>query len=94
LGEALIAEPSGDGEGARAVVAEDEEVLVFVELFEGAGGDLVHRDEGRRFNVRGGVLPGLADVEEERWVGGGEEGLGLGYGEFEVHGKKVLGSRY
>jgi hypothetical protein len=94
LREALIAEPGGDGERARAVVAEDEQVLVFVELFEGAGRDLVHGDEGGGCDVCGGVLPGLAYVEEERRVRCGEEGLGLGYGEFEVHGKKVLGSRY
>jgi hypothetical protein len=47
------------------VVAENEDVGVFVELFEGAGGDLVHRDEGGGGDVGGVELPGLADVEKE-----------------------------
>ena len=79
--EALLAEPVGDGEGAGAVVAEDEEA-VFVELLVGAGGDFVHGDEDAGFDVGGLVFPGLADVEEEGRVVGGEEGFGLGDGEF------------
>ena len=90
--EALLAEPRGDGEGAGAVVAEDEDGGVFVELLMGAAGDLVHGHEGAAFDVRGLVLPGLADVEEEGRVLGGEEGLGLGDGEFEIHGIKDTGA--
>jgi hypothetical protein len=71
LVEALLAEPCGDRERASAVVAEDEDGGVFVELLVGAAGDLIHGDEGAAFDVRGGVLPGLADVEEEWWVLGG-----------------------
>jgi hypothetical protein len=92
LVEALLAEPGGDGERASAVVAEDEDGGVFVELLVGAGGDFVHGDEGRGGDVGGGVLPGLADVEEEGRVLGGEEGLELGYGDFEVHGSKNTGA--
>jgi hypothetical protein len=94
LVEALLAEPGGYGEGAGAVVAEDEEVGVFVELLVGAGGDLVHGKEGGAGDVGGVVLPRLADVEEERWGGGGEEGLELGYGDFEVHVVRILGEEW
>jgi hypothetical protein len=80
--ETLVSEPGGYGEGTSAVVAEDEDGVFFVELLEGAGGDLVHRDEGGGFDAGGVVFPGLADVEEEGWGGGGEEGLELGYGDF------------
>ncbi len=40
--EALLAEPHGYGEGALAVVAEDDDGLVGVELGVGAGGDVAH----------------------------------------------------
>ena len=53
------------------MVAEDEDWRVFVEFLMSAAGDLVHGDERAGFDVRGLVLPGLADIEEERWVGGG-----------------------
>ena len=86
LVEALLTEPGGDGERARAVMAEDEDGGVFVELLVGAAGNLVHGEEGAGLDVRGLVFPGLADVEEERWVLGGEQGLELGYGDFEIHG--------
>jgi hypothetical protein len=85
LVEALLAKPGGDGEGAGAVVAEDEDRGFFVELLVGAAGDFVHGDEGAAFDVGGLILPWLADVEEEGRVLGGEEGLGLGDGEFEIH---------
>lgn len=88
LVEALLAEPCGYRERAGAVVAEDEDGGLFVELLVGAAGDLVHGDEGAAVDVGGVVLPGLADVEEERFSGGGEEGVELGYGDFEVHGVK------
>ncbi len=91
LVEALLTEPGGDGERAGSVVAEDEDGGVFFELLVGAGGDFVHGDEGGGGDIRGGVLPGLADVEEERRVLGGEEGLELGYGDFEVHTLKDTG---
>jgi hypothetical protein len=39
--------------------------------------------------VRGGVLPGFADVEEERRVLGGEEGFELVYGDFQVHRSRI-----
>jgi len=39
--------------------------------------------------VGGVVLPGLADVEEEGWVCGGEVLLELGDGDFEVHRVRV-----
>ncbi len=80
--EALLTEPVGYREGAGAVVAEDEDGGFFVELLVGAAGDFVHGDEGAAFDVCGLIFPGLADVEEEGRVIGGEEGLGLGDGDF------------
>jgi hypothetical protein len=68
------------GSGRRG--AEDQDGCFFVELLVGAAGDLVHGHEGAGFDVRGGVFPWLADVEEEGRVLGGEEGFGLGDGEF------------
>jgi hypothetical protein len=67
------------------VVAEDEDVLLLVEFLVGATGDFVHGDEGCAFDVCGGELPRLADVEQERGWGGGEKVFGLVYGDFEVH---------
>jgi hypothetical protein len=90
LVEALLAEPRSNGEGARAVVAKDQDVGLLIELLMGAAGDLVHGEEGAAFDVGRGVLPGLADVEEERWSGRREEGLELGYGDFEIHGKSFV----
>jgi hypothetical protein len=80
--ETLLAEPCGDRERARPVVAEDEDRSFFVELLMGAAGDLVHGDEGAGFDVGGLIFPGLADVEEERWVLGGEVGFELIDGDF------------
>jgi hypothetical protein len=40
--KALLAEPHGYGEGALAVVAEDDDGAVGVELGVGAGGDVTH----------------------------------------------------
>ena len=54
------------------MVAEDGDGLIFVELVEGAGADFVHGHEDAVGDARSGVLPRLADVEEKRWVLGGE----------------------
>jgi hypothetical protein len=67
--EALIAEPHGDREGARAVMAEDDDGGVRVELGVGAGRYFAHGHEERIGEARGLVLPGLSDVEEERGLG-------------------------
>lgn len=91
LGEALFAEPVGDGERARAVMAQDGDGLVFVELVEGARADLVHGHEEAVGDVRGRVLPGLADVEEKRRVLGGELLFELVDGDFEVHELRIKG---
>jgi hypothetical protein len=66
LFEALVSEPHGDREGARAVVAQDDDGGVGVELGVGAGGDFSHGHEERVGEAGGLVLPGLADVQEER----------------------------
>ena len=63
--EALFAEPHGYGEGALAVVAEDDDGLVGVELGVGAGGNVAHR-HGDAAEGGFGEFPGFADVEEER----------------------------
>ena len=80
--EALAAKPVGYGEGAGAVVADDEDGLFFVELLVGAAGDLVHGDDDAGLDVRGLKLPGLANVEEEGRVIGREEGESLEDGDF------------
>ena len=67
--EALIAKPDRNRKRARAVMAEDHDRSVFVELLEGARGDFIHRDEGRAFDARGFELPGLTDFEQEWWRG-------------------------
>jgi hypothetical protein len=67
--EALVAEPHGDREGARAVMAEDDNGGVGVELGVGSGGYFAHGHEERIGETGGLVLPGLADVEEERRLG-------------------------
>jgi hypothetical protein len=67
--ETLVAEPHGDREGARAVVAEDDDRGVGIKLSVSAGGDFAHGHEERVGEGGGLVLPGLADVEEERGLG-------------------------
>jgi hypothetical protein len=67
--EALVAEPHGYGEGTGAVVAEDDDGGVGVELLVGAGGYLAHGHEESAREVGGLVLPGLADVQKKRGVG-------------------------
>ncbi len=67
--EALLPEPHGDVEGASAVVAEDDDGLVGVELLVGAGGDVAHGHEGGAGDGGGLSLPGLADVEQKRRIG-------------------------
>ena len=89
--ETLLTEPVGYGEGARAVVAHDDDGLVFVELIEGARADLIHRHKDAVGDVRGGVLPGLADVEEKRRVLRRELLFELVDGDFEVHGLRITG---
>lgn len=91
LFEALLTEPVGDGERARAVVAEDGDGLVFVELVEGAGADFVHGHEEAAGDLRGLELPGFANVEEEWRVFGGELLFELVDGDLEVHKKTVEG---
>ena len=87
--EALLTEPVGDGERAGAVVAHDGDGLVFVELVEGARADLIHGHEDAVGEVRGGVLPGLADVEQKRWVLGGELLFELVDGDLKVHELRI-----
>ena len=60
--EALVAEPHGDAEGARAVVAEDDNLLIWIEFRVGSGGDLAHGHEERVREAGGLVLPGLPHV--------------------------------
>jgi hypothetical protein len=70
-------------------MAEDEDVLVFVEFLMGAAGNLAHGDEGAAFDVGELVLHGLADVEQQWRFRCGEQGLGGFYGEFEVHRLRI-----
>jgi hypothetical protein len=85
LFEALLTKPVGDGQRAGSVMAHDDDGLLFVELVEGARGDLVHGDERAAGDVRGLVLPRLADVEEKRRMLGVELLFELVDGDFEVH---------
>jgi hypothetical protein len=72
-------------------MAHDGDGLVFVELVEGACADLIHGHEDAVGEVGGGVLPRLADVEEKRWVLGGELLFELVDGDLKVHKKTVEG---
>lgn len=72
LFEPLLPKPVGDGQRAGSVMAHDDDGLLLVELVEGARGYLVHGDERAAGDVRGLVLPRLADVEEKGWMLGGE----------------------
>ena len=76
--EALFAEPHGYGEGALAVVAEDDDRFVGVELGVGAGGDVAHR-HGDAAEGGFGEFPGFANVDQERWLGLGTL-LAVGFG--------------
>ena len=69
MGEALIAEPEGDVEGAGTVMAHDDDGGVGVEFGVGAGGDVAHGHEEGVGDAGGLELPGFADVEEEGGVG-------------------------
>jgi hypothetical protein len=60
--EALIAEPHSDTERAGAVVAENDDGGVGVELRVGAGGDFAHGHEERVGEAGGLILPRLADI--------------------------------
>lgn len=75
--EALVAEPKGDGERALAVMAEDNDGGVGIELGVGAGGDVAHGHEEGVGELGDGELPRLTDVEED---GGGGCGAELGEG--------------
>jgi len=88
--EALLAEPEGDVEGAGAVVAEDDDGLVGVELLVGAGGQVAHGDEGGAGDAGGLRLPWLADVEKERRMGGLELlGDGVDGDLWGKHGERI-----
>ncbi len=63
--EALVAEPHGNRERPGAVMAEDDDGLVGVELGVGAAGDFAHGDEGGAGELGGCEFPGLADIEEK-----------------------------
>jgi hypothetical protein len=92
--EALVAQPHGNGEGSRAMVAEDYDMRVGVEFGVGARGDFAHGYEQGIRQAGGLKLPGLADVEQDWGFGRGTsrlsgaksgEGLGsdLGIGQVE-----------
>jgi hypothetical protein len=100
--EALGAQPHGDRERALAVVAEDDDVGVGVELGVGAGGDVAHGHKERIGKACGVELPGLADVEEGGRVWGLraelDEGLGRdlgveGIGGLIGHGVRISPGR-
>lgn len=60
--EALGAEPHGDGEGALAVVAEDDDVAIGVEFGVGSGGDVSHGHQDGSRETGGLGFPRLAHV--------------------------------
>lgn len=67
--ETLIAEPHGDAEGSRTVVAKDYDRSIGIEFGMGAGGHVAHRHQHRVRQRSGLELPGLAYIEQERGVG-------------------------
>lgn len=74
--KALLAKEVGDAEGAGAVVAEDDEGLVFegCKFFFEAGLEFVHGDEEGAIDVGFFEFVGAADVQK-CWFGGGLEAL-------------------
>ena len=76
------------------MVAEDGDGLLFIELVEGAGGDFAHGNESAAGDLRGLELPGLAHVEEERRVVGGELLFELVDGDLEVHELRIKGGAF
>ena len=83
LVEALLAEPVSHRKAARAVVAEDEQVVFRVEFLVGSPGELAHGDEGAAGDAGGGELPEFADVDEANG--------GLGFRGFAARGEKLGG---
>ena len=92
--KALLTEPIGDGERTVAVVAEDGDGLIFVELGECARGDVAHGNERAVGNLRGLELPGFAHIEEKWRVFGGELLFELVDGDLEIHKKTVEGRQW
>ena len=75
--EALATKPHGDVERACAMVAEDDEGSVAIELSVSTARDVAHRHEEGVGQVGGVVLPLFAHVEH-----GGRLGLAAQCGEF------------
>ena len=67
--ETLIAKPHGYAERTGAVVAEDDDGGVGIELLVGARGYFAHGHKESAGQVGGLILPRLANVEEKRGVG-------------------------
>lgn len=66
--EAPVAQPHGDRKGAGAMMAKDDDGGVRIEFGGGAAWDLVHGDERGAGQGRSGMLPGLANIEQQGWV--------------------------
>ena len=90
----LLAEPHSDGEGTRAMVAEDDDVLVGIEFGVGSRRDFSQGHEERIGKAGGLELPRLAYVEEERSIGlstkleevlGGDFWIEHGYKDIAAH---------
>ena len=67
------------------MVAQNQHGKVFIELLVRTAGNLSHGDEGRAFDVGGGILPRFAHIEQYGRIGGGAQSLQLFYGNFKVH---------
>jgi hypothetical protein len=61
----LVSKPHGDREGTGAMVTEDDDGLVWIELLMRARGYLTHGHEQRIGEGSGVEFPRLADVQEE-----------------------------
>src|SRR5579863_567834 len=66
--KALVSQPCGDVEGSLSVVAKDGEVFFRIQFLVSPGRHVAHGHKGAGFDVGGGVLPWLTDVDETRLV--------------------------
>jgi hypothetical protein len=60
--ESLLAQPVGDAERTRAVMAQDEQAVVGVQFLVRARRYVAHRHQQAVFYMRGFVFPRLADI--------------------------------
>lgn len=71
------------------MVAENRDVLVGIEFLIRPGGHVTHGHEGAGLDMRGGELPGFADVNEASFIFAEKSGC-FGRGNFEFEHESSL----